>query len=403
MDPRERKGIEIAGQKPIFFQNGRWVVPSQSKPGKTYRVNFRPESQDCSCPDFELIEPVWCKHIYAVRYVMNERGLLPKPTPRSPRAKKYPRDWPVYNEAKANELPKFRRLLFDLCCGLPTPPPGRQGGRPRVPLADLVYAAVTKVYVREAGRKLNGHLEQTQEAGYISQVPKASTVLIFFSGPESADILRALIEQSSRPLTEIETSFPVDSTSFKLPRFRRSFDEDAGQAVEKREWVKAHLVCGLKTHVVASVIVTPSNQHDGPVFPHLLHQTSQRFRVLEVMADAAYASGENFGAADDIGAIPVIAFSKQATGHIGGVFQKMFHIYRFDRDEFRKRYNLRNNAESTASMLKRRFGDMLTFRTDPAIENEVLARVLVHNICCVIQSSFELGIDAEFWGEGALA
>jgi transposase len=119
--------------------------------------------------------------------------------------------------------------------------------------------------------------------------------------------------------------------------------------------------------------------------------------VLEVMADAAYSSKENFESADEVGAIPVIAFKKQATGHIGGVYEKMFHIYRMDREEFRKRYNLRNNAESTASMLKRRFRGPLTFRTDPAIENEVLAMVLIHNICCVIQSSFELGIDAEFW------
>jgi hypothetical protein len=35
--------------------------------------------------------------------------------------------------------------------------------------------------------------------------------------------------------------------------------------------------------------------------------------------------------------------------------------------------------------------------------NEVLCKVLCHNICCLIQSMFEMGIEATFWGEAAQA
>lgn len=31
-----------------------------------------------------------------------------------------------------------------------------------------------------------------------------------------------------------------------------------------------------------------------------------------------------------------------------------------------------------------------------AQENEMLAKVLCHNLCCVIQSIYELGIDVDF-------
>jgi len=31
--------------------------------------------------------------------------------------------------------------------------------------------------------------------------------------------------------------------------------------------------------------------------------------------------------------------------------------------------------------------------------NEVLCNVLCHNICVVIQSMYELGIEPEFWGD----
>ena len=31
--------------------------------------------------------------------------------------------------------------------------------------------------------------------------------------------------------------------------------------------------------------------------------------------------------------------------------------------------------------------------------NEALCKILCHNICCLIQSIYELGIEATFWGE----
>jgi hypothetical protein len=36
-------------------------------------------------------------------------------------------------------------------------------------------------------------------------------------------------------------------------------------------------------------------------------------------------------------------------------------------------------------------------RSDTAMKNEVLCKVLSHNICCVIQSHCELGIEPVFW------
>ncbi len=35
--------------------------------------------------------------------------------------------------------------------------------------------------------------------------------------------------------------------------------------------------------------------------------------------------------------------------------------------------------------------------------NEALAKVLCHNICCLIQSHYELGIEATFWGKEDMA
>jgi hypothetical protein len=47
--------------------------------------------------------------------------------------------------------------------------------------------------------------------------------------------------------------------------------------------------------------------------------------------------------------------------------------------------------------IKAKFGDHLRSKTDTAMVNEALAKILCHNICCLIQSHCELGIVPVFW------
>ena len=98
------------------------------------------------------------------------------------------------------------------------------------------------------------------------------------------------------------------------------------------------------------------------------------------------------------GATPFIAFKANTTAKQGGTFAKMFHFYNLKREEFLSHYHKRSNAESTMSMIKAKFGDSLRSKTDTAMINESLCKVLCHNICCLIQSVHELGITATFWG-----
>lgn len=56
----------------------------------------------------------------------------------------------------------------------------------------------------------------------------------------------------------------------------------------------------------------------------------------------------------------------------------------------------RSLVESTFMMLKAKFGDALRSKGDTAQVNELLCKVLCHNLCCVIQSMYELGVEPEF-------
>jgi hypothetical protein len=48
-------------------------------------------------------------------------------------------------------------------------------------------------------------------------------------------------------------------------------------------------------------------------------------------------------------------------------------------------------------MIKSKFGDALRSKSDTAMTNEALCKVLCHNVCCLIQSHYELGLEPMFW------
>jgi hypothetical protein len=71
----------------------------------------------------------------------------------------------------------------------------------------------------------------------------------------------------------------------------------------------------------------------------------------------------------------------------------------FNRETFPQHYHKQSNAETTFSMIKAKFGEVVRAKMPVAQVNEVLCKVLRHNICCLIQSLYELGIEPTFWKE----
>ena len=62
-----------------------------------------------------------------------------------------------------------------------------------------------------------------------------------------------------------------------------------------------------------------------------------------------------------------------------------------------------SHYQSTMWMIKSKFGEHIRSKTETAMVNELLCKVLCHNICVVIQSVYELGIEPKFWAESPFA
>ena len=81
------------------------------------------------------------------------------------------------------------------------------------------------------------------------------------------------------------------------------------------------------------------------------------------------------------------------------IWKSMFHLYHYNAERFMQSYHKRSNVETAFHMIKSKFGIALRSKTKTAQINEALCKVLCHNICCLIQSIFELGIEPTFWSE----
>jgi transposase len=401
MNARLVKANELADRARIVFKDGCYTVPSQSGNG-SYTVILDDSGALCDCPDFELRgrhdnPKKVCKHVMAVRLFREreeqgvERSRSIVPTPALPR-KTYRQSWPEYNAGQANEGHHFGDLLSDLCATVEQP--ARSGcGRKPIPLADQVYASVLKVYSLFSARRFIADLEDAIEQQHVSRPMHYNSVLKALENPDLSLILERLIQTSSLPMRVVETTFAPDSSGFCTSRYIRWYDVKYGVTREKAEWVKVHLMTGVKTNIVTAVVIGDKDAADSPQFPKLLEDTAKGFTIKEVPADKAYTTAEHFDAVDDLGGTLYAPFKSNSTGAAGGIFEKMYYRFMLHREDFLKHYHQRSNVESTFSAIKRKFGDSVKSKTDVAMKNEALCKILAHNICVCIMEWYTLGID----------
>lgn len=399
MDTRQERGLLIPATCKIEKNRLGWKVPSQSGNG-TYIVNLDHGEPFCTCLDFDTTHQK-CKHIYAVEFMLQNREHPESATMVKSIRMTYTQDWPAYNEAQTHEKERFVSLLRDLCNGIEQPP--QTFGRPKLPLSDTVFTVAYKVYSTMSGRRFMSDCREAAVKGLVTKSPSFTSIFRYMENPELTPLLKTLIEQSASPLKAVETDFAVDSTGFATTTYARWFDHKYGKERIRQTWVKTHLICGVTTHIVTGVEATPYESADGPQLPTLVNKTAQSFSINEVAADKAYSDRRNLHTVQAVGGTAYIPFKSNSTGmsdhhhKFDGLWNHMWHFYNLNRGAFLQHYHKRSNVETTFSMIKAKFGVSVRAKTPTAQVNEVLCKVLCHNICVLIQSIYELELEPTFW------
>ena len=332
---------------------------------------------------------------------------------------RYPRDWRGYNEAQTHESQDFKALLgglsdlvniIEILCKMLLGYDGHGYS-----LGTVIFSVVYKAYFGVSGRRFEGPLKEAARQGYIRnapgcaalgganqvwvpspsndpiRIPHFNTVSNFLKSTEITPLLLELVTVTSRPLRSVENFFAVDGTAMKLQSHGRILDvrptgergSEANAQPARKGKVKLHLVVGVRSNTVARVAVSPWNESEISFFRGLMSETVRHFQVDTVAADMGYSSVDSHRLGDDLGfevLIPRPSNTRVPPDNDGSAWARNFRYHQDHPDEFRARYGLRNDAESTNSALKRLLDEVLhTMEYDTQV-NEALAKVLAYNV-----------------------
>ena len=392
---REERGRAIAEKSGQIqkVKDNQYKVRSQSGNG-SYEIKIGKNGAECNCPDFQNRHQP-CKHILGLRYYLEVQKDTPQGTVTEKVRLTYSQAWSAYNAAQTEEIKIFDALLKDLVKAIPEPE--QKMGRPRLPMSETLFCAVQKVYSQLSSRRAHSLFQNAVERKQIDHAPYFNVTSAVFNNPEITPILHELVTLSALPVAELETDFAVDSTGFRTTGFSVYNGMKHGEK-KQHKWIKAHLACGVKTNIVTSIEITGENGADSPQFQPLVKTTAQNFNIREISADKAYSSRDNYSAVDAIGAVAYIPFKKHATGRTLGspIWNKMYHYFQLNKDEFMEHYHKRSNVESTNAAIKRKFGETLKSKNQTAQVNELLAKIIAYNLTVVIHEMYENGISPDF-------
>jgi transposase len=395
---REERAELIVKRLKIEKTSEGWKVQSTSGDG-FYTVKFNGHEPTCDCPDCRMSHNK-CKHIYAVEiYIRREIDNEGKVKETKGVKISYSQDWKAYDKSQTSEKFTFLKLLRELCDSIEQPK--YEFGRPTIPLSELIFASALKVYSTFSLRRFMSDLEIAKQMKLIDSKPCYASVGHFLQREEITNILKELIKISSTPLKEVESSFAVDSSGFSTSRFARYYSFKHQKDLKYRMWIKAHVMSGVKTNIITAVEVTKGESNDCPQLPRLVQESSKNFALGEIVCDKAYLSKENIKVINEQGAEAYIPFKSNsvAVPKSGGrmqIWKKMYYYFMYKHEEFKQHYHKRSNVETCFHMIKTKFKDNLRSKTYVSQVNEVLLKILCHNICVVIQEINELGLKGEF-------
>ncbi len=310
--------------------------------------------------------------------------------------KTYPRNWPLYNLAQTSEKLLALKLLNDAVDALNIPYHYSGRGRPPIGLDDVIKAMVIKVFNNWSARRSICDIQLAKGMNYFRDKPHFNIICKYMRSSEVTEHLHRLYMTLASPLSDIETIFAADATGFSVSK--KHWVDVRLKRVEWKHFKKLHVISGVRSNVITKAEVSEGKRHESPFFEGIVNETSKYFTIKEICADPGYLSRKNCDITRRIGAVPYIKPTSNIRERARGSYdwRQMILLWNRNRELFKKHYHQRSNVESTFSTIKRKFLPYLRSKSEQGQHNELLCKVVAHNLSVLVNSIFELDVDLCF-------
>jgi hypothetical protein len=306
---------------------------------------------------------------------------------------------PEQTAVKKGAMWQFFVLLRELLQTVEEPP--RRTNHKRLPLRDMLFILVTKVFFRLSSSDVCLFLDLFHPELWAGPIPHRNSVTNYMEMEWLRPILEGLVGTSSKPLIPLSgVLFAIDSTPILAPGYYLSRDRKTKKLFERRNWFRLHMICDDLTGVVTAARADSMHVAEQRYFEVLLGETMKSgFHVEAISADKNYCTKANVRWAKDRGVQTYITVKKNARRskkNSDPAWDENYERAKSDDQEVRLKFHKRNRIESVNSALKSKYEEEVLSKSPAARYNEALCKVICHNLIVLIRCSRQLGFTLNF-------
>lgn len=301
--------------------------------------------------------------------------------------------------AEKGAMWQFFVLLRELLLTVDEPP--RRTNHKRLPLRDMLFVLVTKVFFRLSSADVCLFLELLHPDLWVGPIPHRNSVTNYMQMEWLKPILEGLVGASSKSLIPLSgVLFAVDSTPILAPGYYMSKDRETGKLFKRRNWLRLHMICDDLTGVVTAARADSMHVAEQRYFEVLLGETMESgFQVEAIGADKNYCTKANVRWARERGVLTYITVKKNAKRsrkNSDPAWDENYERAKSSDQKVRLKFHKRNRIESVNSRVKWRYDEEVLVKMPAAQYNEALCKVICHNLLVLVQYSRMLSSPLNF-------
>jgi hypothetical protein len=327
------------------------------------------------------------------RRAKKEPATKKRPTPKKKRRPKTPAEESekkkvaARDKAHSEEKDHLIKLLDELRRSIKMPPPEDQ--KFRLPILEVVFCLVLKVYLQVSHRTLLSFLGEMRAQGYITIRPHFNSLSNYMNAGGVTLLLERILERTGLAIVWKGIHAAIDSTRLYTPGYHEEEIRTGprkGQREVVRNYVKLHVIIDISTHFILAAKVSGWWEDEKPFFEPLLRKACSRFPILSIAGDKNYAWEDAMKLAKELGVIAYLVPKKnyKTSPEKSEAWNESIERYREGTEEDEERFDQRKQIETVFSMCKVRFRDELESVNLEAQVNEALCLAVCHNLRILI-------------------